>query len=224
MTRVITVLLVLTVALQMSILYRQNSASRLLPPASPVQDAPSGITIDITALPTKGNPDANIVMIEFSDYECPFCARHANTVAREIEEKLISKGTLRHVFANNPLPSHIHARLLAEAAICADKQGHFWELHNELFRSMPKSTNDVVAAAETVGADALQFQNCLANSRELLENIERDQKHASRLGLGGTPGFAIGTRGPNGAVTIKKLIRGAQPLSVFEKAISEASG
>jgi protein-disulfide isomerase len=223
MTRAIVVLLVLTVALQLSILYRQNASSRADRPEPSVQDAPSGVTIDLKSLPTKGSPNADIALIELSDYECPFCARHATTVANQIQDEFISKGTLLYAFANNPLPIHANAELLAEAAICAEKQDLFWQMHDALFQSMPKTKAEVLVAAEKVGTDPQQFENCLSDSRELLEKIEGDQKYARTLGLTGTPGFAIGTLAQNGSVAIKKIIVGAQTLSVFKDAFSEVS-
>src|SRR6185295_15547740 len=114
--RITVVLLTLTVLLQGVILYRQGG--RTPPKRESVLDAPKGTPLQLNRWPSEGNEQAKVVLIEFSDYECPFCARHATSVAGELKREFIDTGNLRHVFVNLPLPNHKNATPLATAAVC----------------------------------------------------------------------------------------------------------
>src|SRR6266850_6555168 len=146
LNRLVLPLVVLTVVMQATILYRQYRPPTLTgqPPSAKelVVDAAKDSIMDLDGLPTKGN-NGNLVLVEFSDYECPFCARHANGVAQQLEQKYISTGRIRYAFANNPLPIHQNAKFLASAAICAGKQGRYWGMHDRLFSAQPKSKDQV---------------------------------------------------------------------------------
>jgi len=204
-------------------LYKQSrpSASTRLR-AESVKSAPKGTVITIANLPQQGKADTNLVLVEFSDYECPFCARHATGVAAQLDKEFVGTGKMRHVFANNPLPMHHNAKLLATAAICAGEQGKYWQMHDVLFASKPQTKEDIVELAGKLPTNIELLQNCLNNNTEAAKRIEAESEQAKRLGLQGTPGFALGHSDAAGQVHVEKLIMGAIPFEVFKKAINES--
>ena len=189
-----------------------------------VTDAPSGIVVDISEMPVKGVRDAKLALIEFSDYECPYCQRHAATVFDELTERFVATGEVLYAFANHPLESHPNAVLLATAAICAGEQNLYWEMHDRIFTTRATTPFGILVLAEELveemALDSVAFQGCLERPEPPLE-IARDVKIAQDLGLVGTPGFALGRMNPDGTVVVEKLILGAQSLTVFDSAISE---
>lgn len=223
LNRLIVAMLALTIALQGILLYQQRKIV-VKPPAdrTALSDAPKGSVVTLDGLPIRGNPQAQIVAIEFSDYECPFCSRYATTVAKEVDDRFIRTGKIQYAFANNPLPMHRNAQLLAMAAICSGEQNHYWEMHDGLFLDKPQDRTAIVRVAENLGVANPKFEACLDGP--IVSQIGKDQKVAQQLNLTATPGFAIGIKESTGRVTIKKLIIGAQPIEVFEKAILSVSG
>jgi protein-disulfide isomerase len=126
-SRLILVLLTLTALMQVSIMYRQGGRTD---PAvrEPVRIAPEGAVVELVDMPVEGSKEASVVLIEFSDYECPFCQRHATGVGQELRGKYVTTGSIRYAFANNPLPMHQNARFMAAAAICAGQQEYYWQM------------------------------------------------------------------------------------------------
>jgi protein-disulfide isomerase len=222
--RLVTVLVSATLLLQTAILYKQyraSNASSQRPARPTVTDAPKDATLEVTGLPITGDPGAKVVLVEFSDYQCPFCKRHATGVGRELEQKFVATGKIRHAFVNNPLAIHSNARLLATAAICAKEQGHFWEMYDTLFQTVPKTKSEILLLTTSVVMDSNKFAACLDRSDEAEKQIKTDLELANKFQFTGTPSFAVGVVDVHGKVSIKKFIVGAQPLSVFEKTIDE---
>jgi protein-disulfide isomerase len=125
--RLVLVFMALMVVTQGVTLYKQRSAVAYppVPTQRPVvQNAPKGTIVETLGAPSKGNSAAKVVLIEFSDYECPFCAKHAIGAGLELEQRFVQSGKMRWAFLNNPLPIHPHARVFAKAAICAGQQGN----------------------------------------------------------------------------------------------------
>jgi len=220
--RLILSLLGLTVMIQGTILYRQYSdrPAAAVPAREPVREAPDGVVVDLGGLHVMGSPDAELVMIEFADYECPFCARHVTEVLPELKDQYISTGRMRYAFANNPLAIHSNAVLLATAAICAGEQGRYWEMHDRLFAMRPTGEDGLLAQAEEVEIHTSTFSDCLAAGRE--EQIERDLETATSLGITGTPTFAVGRATEANLVRVETIVTGAQPLATFENVIDQA--
>jgi protein-disulfide isomerase len=168
-----------------------------------------------------GSPNAKGVIVEFSDYECPFCARHATTVLPGLTAKFVEPGLVRYVLANNPLQMHPNARPLAFLAMCAGEQGRYWEMHDQLFLSKPDLQGGLIeAAGKEIGLDSQNLERCV-ESATYDRVIKRDQELAKRLGLVGTPAFALGRIENGNRVHALKLIRGAAPFSVFEDVLGE---
>ncbi len=158
--------------------------------------------------PAKGPADAPVVMIEFSDFQCPFCHR-AQPVVDQVMK--LYDGKVRHVFRQLPLEMHDNARGAAEASMCAADQGKFWELHDWMFQHQQDlSADSLKAKVGDLGLDAAAFATCLDGKKHAAE-VDKDLAEAQRLGITGTPGFVINGR----------LISGAQPLNAFTAIIDD---
>lgn len=218
-TRLILLLITLSIGMQATILYRQfrpigNSGRR-----NAVEDV-SPTPVDLSGRPLKGVRTAKVVLIEFSDFECPFCQRHAKGVAHEVDQQFVSTGKIEYAFVNNPLPNHGAANLLATAAICGGEQGRFWETYEVLFEKTPKTKEEIVEATKGQPWNHEDFSKCMVGTTQTAERIKKDAMTAKELGVSGTPSFALGKIGPDGRVVVTKIIRGAQPLTVFRDAIN----
>jgi protein-disulfide isomerase len=158
--------------------------------------------------PTHGPDDAPITLIEFSDYECPFCKKWNVEVYPRLTEKYGDQ--IRFVFRDFPLYSiHPNAIPAAEAAQCANEYGKYWEFHDLLFLSgKTLSRESYLAHAKQLDIDPAAFQTCV-DERRYQQEVEADYKFASELGIQSTPTFFI-----NGLAIV-----GAQPFEVFERII-----
>jgi len=158
--------------------------------------------------PSRGSPRAPITIVEFADYQCPFCVRAEATI-HAIEQA--HPGDVRVVFKNLPLPFHDLARPMAKAAVAADAQGRFWPMHDRLFAltgTVDRPALDRVA--RDLGLDVARFDRDL-DDPSLDARIDADDADAKALGVKGTPTFFVNGR----------RIVGAQPAAVFEKAIAK---
>ena len=173
------------------------------------QQAP---VIDTKALldddPVKGDSKAPITVIEFSDFQCPFCERFYTQTLPQIEENYIKTGKVKLVYRDFPLTSlHPMAQKTAEAAECADDQGKFWEYHNKIFENQAALSIDSLKKwAADLGLDTGEFNSCL-DSGKMASEVNKDLQEGSNAGVQGTPSFII-----NG-----QMVSGAQPYSVFQQ-------
>lgn len=165
----------------------------------------------------KGSEDAEVTIIEYSDFECPFCARFASDTLPQIQENYIDTGKVKFVYKHFPLSIHQVADEAAEAAECAGVQGSFYDMHDMLFerQSQWAGTSDPITVftgyAEDLGLDTGDFRSCL-ESGEFADKVAADFQEGSQAGVRGTPAFFVNGR----------LISGAQPYSVFREAIDAA--
>ena len=158
--------------------------------------------------PSRGPANAPITIIEFSEYQCPFCARVTPTL-KAIEQKYAGK--VRLVFKDFPLQNHQQAPKAAEAAHCAGDQGKYWELHDRLFANQQLlQVPELKKHAAAVGLDQAAFDQCLDSGKHT-ENVQADIEQGSQMGVGSTPTLYINGR----------LVTGAQPLALFESIIDE---
>ncbi len=187
---------------------------------SPIRDV--NVTMKVADDPYKGRTDAQITMVEFSDFQCPFCSRHTSSVLPQLEKNYIDTGRVRYVLRDFPLSFHKQAPKAHEAAHCAGEQDKYWQMHARLFANQKALHLDKLPKhAEAAGvADLASFQACL-DSGKYGERIKRSLADGSRLGIRGTPSFAIGTTGSDGEVTALKIVRGAQGYDVFQKVIDD---
>ncbi len=155
--------------------------------------------------PSRGNQQAKVVIVEFADFECQFCAKAHETV----NEVLKSYGNkVRLVFKHYPLSFHMKAAKAAEATACADEQGKFWELHDSLFESQELDLEAIKLQAKAAGVDEAKFDNCLDSGRTATL-VKRDLTAGQEVGVTGTPAFFI-----NGF-----MLSGAQPEEAFRRVI-----
>ncbi len=158
--------------------------------------------------PSKGPENAPITMIEFSDFECPFCL----TAFPTIQQVLSTYGDRIHfVYRHYPLANHPRARPAAEASACADEQGKFWAFHDRLFTNQQRlGDEDLKQHAAAVGLDAAQFNACY-DSRKYTAEVDADIRAGDEAGVSGTPAFYINGR----------MLSGAQPFEAFQRIIDE---
>ncbi len=146
------------------------------------------VQIPVEDSPVRGSNTASVTVVEFSDFQCPFCSRAAPIVTKLLAE---FKGQVRLVFKHLPLPFHPHARLAAAAAEAAREQGKFWEMHDLLFQNMDAlERSDLLGYAQQLGLDVSRFETALDNP-ETYARLERDLDQARRVGANGTPTFFV---------------------------------
>ncbi len=182
---------------------------------------PKDLVLSIEADPFKGSPTAPVTLIEFSDYQCPYCARHVRQTLPQIERDYIATGKVKYVFRDLPLTSiHKEAFKAAEAANCAGKQGKYWEMHDQLFAN-PKALRvmNLQTHALGIGLDLAAFKQCLSSGATAQE-IRDDVAEGTKAGVRGTPTFFIGRTNPtSSAVKVLRIIRGAQAYPKFQQAL-----
>lgn len=201
------------------------SSARVQGPTEPASrefataaDALNGRTVDVLGSPSKGSESAPVVMVEFSDFQCPYCGRFARDTLPSLEKRFVSTGQLRIVFRHLPLPNHQHAFGAAVASVCAAANGKFWRLHDLLFTSpsglSPSVLND---ATRLAGLDESVLRDCEA-SDSVRAKVDADVSAARALRLNTTPAFLIGRPAGN-VIKVEEAVMGAQPLSAFEAAL-----
>jgi protein-disulfide isomerase len=158
--------------------------------------------------PFRGPANAPITIIEFSEYQCPFCARVTPTL-KQIEEKYAGK--VRIVFKDFPLPNHAQAPKAAEAAHCAGEQGKYWQLHDRLFANQQQlQIPELKTHAGAIGLDQAAFDQCLDSGKHAA-NVQADVDLGASMGVQSTPTVYINGR----------VVTGAQPIGVFTSVIDE---
>ena len=177
--------------------------------------------INIQGAPIKGDKNAKLVLMEFSDYQCPFCSKVVRDAIPQIEKDYVGTGKMRHVFMNFPLPMHSNAMKASEAGLCAGDQGKFWEMHDKLFGNQQAlKPEDLVKHAEALGLDPSKFKECLDSGKHA-EDIKKEMAEGQRAGISGTPAFLIGYIEPDGKVRATKKVVGAQPYAAFKASIDD---
>ena len=165
---------------------------------------------------SRGSENAPVTMVEFTDYQCPFCERHFTDTQPQIEQNYIDTGKVRYLIRDMPLPIHPNAPAAAYAARCSADQGKYWEMHDLLFQKQTEwssgNTEELFSGyAGDVGLDVNLFTSCLSDGK-YKKAVDADMALAQKVGVGGTPAFVIN----------KELIIGAQPFAVFQQAIEKA--
>jgi protein-disulfide isomerase len=168
-----------------------------------------------------GNADAKVTIIEFSDYQCPYCRAFWKNTFPQLKSEYIDKGLARFVYRDFPLDYHDMSQKYAEATECAADQNKFWEMHDKIFAEQEKkgsgttisgiTVKDVKKWAQQIGLDSGAFGQCL-DSGKYADEVKKDFADAEKAGLDGIPSFVI-----NG-----QLLVGAQPFSAFKTAIDKA--
>ncbi|MBI1397375.1 MAG: thioredoxin domain-containing protein [Betaproteobacteria bacterium] len=176
-----------------------------------------GMTIHPEGAPQLGADDAPLMLIEFSDYQCPFCARHFHETMPKLREAFVDTGRLRYMVADFPIERlHPLALKASEAAHCAADQGKFWAMHDRLFQSQ-RALEPWNAHAEALGLDVAKFDECMSTGH-YAEEIRRNVAQAYRAGVTSTPVFLLAKVGEDGIQVVRRL-RGAAPFPVFKAEI-----
>ena len=160
--------------------------------------------------PIYGPKDAPITIIEYTDFQCPYCAK-AHDIVNEVKDKY--KGKIKMVLKHYPLPFHKEGKVAANASFCADEQGskYIWKLNDIMFKNQNKlKSSGLVELAKKIGLDTEKFSSCL-KSNKYMAKVEKDMAEGQKLKLNSVPAIFI-----NG-----KLINGAQPFDVFAEIINE---
>ena len=167
-----------------------------------------------------GNANAPLVMIEFTDYQCPYCRGFAVNTFPALKAKYIDTGKLQFVSRDFPLDFHPNALLAAHAARCAGDQGKYWEIRPVLFANgATLQQSGLLSYARDLSLNTATFQQCLEKETHAA-SIKVDLSDAQGAGIEGTPTFVLGRRSPSGAIEGLRIV-GAQPTASFEARIEE---
>lgn len=162
--------------------------------------------------PFLGDPKAPVTLVEFGDFQCPFCARFFQTTEQEIMEKYVKIGKVRFVYRDFPIAAiHSEAQKSAEAAECANEQGKFWPYHNMLYqRQSELGLQNYKKWAKELGLNPKQFNDCL-DSGKYAKEVEKDLQDGQAAGVNGTPTTFVNGR----------IVQGAVPFAQFATIIEE---
>ncbi|HEV8524984.1 MAG TPA: thioredoxin domain-containing protein [Terriglobales bacterium] len=163
--------------------------------------SPPVVEVALGDAPVRGSKNATVTLIEFADYECPYCQQTHPAIKRLVEE---FGDKVAIAYKDFPLPNHPNARKAAEASRCAREQGKYWEYHDRLFETKKYTTEDLKQHARALNLDAPQFDQCLASGRHVAA-IKSDFEQGRKLGISGTPSFFVNGRFFAGAVTYDML-------------------
>lgn len=199
---------------------------------------------------TLGNADAKIALIEYSDYQCPFCRKFKNESLKKIEEKFVANGTVTVIHKDYTLDFHPMAPVYAVAARCAGEQGKYWGMAEIIYAEQTKkgqgtitdfTAEDVKTWAQTIGLNAEQFNACL-ESGKFDSQIQANEQEGASIGISGTPGFYVGLLSATGKIAdaqclnqpggicevvsssgqkVGYYVSGAHPYTVFDQLITE---
>lgn len=228
-TKILTILISITLVLTIvnlsatiNIYYKINSVENLnstkefvaglVPQPAPI-NIPPPLKINMTTdgYSVLGSKDASVTIIEFSDFQCPFCEKFFTQTFPQIKKNYIQTGKIKYVYRDYPLDIHQYANKAAQAAKCGDEQGKFWEFHDKIFENQNSLNNESFSQfAKELGLNTNEFNNCLDSGRKV-QNVLKDFQDGNSYGVTGTPTFFI-----NG----KELV-GAQPYEVFQQIIEE---
>lgn len=187
--------------------------------AAPAQ-VPKSLKVKSDAIYVLGSSDAPLTMVEFTDYQCPFCGRFETTTFPEIKKNYIDTGKLRLILRDLPLSDlHPYALKAAQSVHCAGDQDKFWEMKELVFKNQTRlDVESLSGYAKDIKLDAVAYNSCMDDGKHLKE-IGAEAKYAQSLGITGTPTFILGKTA--GDTVEGRVIVGAQPYAVFAAAIDE---
>ena len=196
-------------------------------PQAPLPENGSPVKVSIDDDPLLGDKDAKLTMIDFSDYECPFCKRYFDDTFSQIKKEYIDTGKIKYVYRDLPLGFHANAHKEAQAAECAREQGGdtvYFKYHDEIFKRTTSNgtglaLDQLSIIANDIGLDGNKLQSCI-DSEKFKAEVDQDLADASTSGANGTPTFFIGKSTANGIIEGTKIV-GAQPFSAFQAEIDK---
>jgi len=204
---------------QQQIISRLDELKQLLQPSGqPVRPQPPS-TLDIRGDNFRGDSGARVAIIEYADFECPYCGEYERTTFPQILSEYIATGKVKYFYRDLPLQMHARALPAARAARCAGEQGKYWEMHDSLLaKQNALSAPALLDRAQTLGLDTAKFTEC-QSSDKYTADIQKSISEARGMGIEGTPTFFLGVVEPGGDVTIEKRFQGAPPFDVFKSSL-----
>lgn len=172
--------------------------------------------VSLAGAQTKGDANAKVAVIEYTDFQCPYCASFVNSGFRQLDDAYISTGKILFAFRNLPLTNlHPDALKAAEAGQCAARQGKFWEMHDLLFEA-PHNLKEpsLLERARKLRLDIAAFETCLKGSGTV--PVRQEMSAARALRITGTPTFLIGTLQADGNVKVTHRMSGFQSFAAFQ--------
>ncbi|MGL5906577.1 MAG: DsbA family protein [Shewanella sp.] len=169
--------------------------------------------------PSLGDPQAQLAIVEFSDFQCPYCKRFLDTTFSQLKQTYIDSGKVQYLVKNFPLTFHANAEPAAIAAYCAGEQGAYWPMRDKLFANMTVLNDGLYTQlANELKLDMKQFNHC-QTAVETKAQIAADRALGSKLGVQGTPSFVIGTL-KDKQLLAPELLVGAQDFNAFSAVIT----
>ncbi|MDP2838293.1 MAG: thioredoxin domain-containing protein [Candidatus Moranbacteria bacterium] len=206
----------------------QQPSGNGAPSAQQPDNQPSGpVKVSVDDDPVMGDKNAPLTLIEFSDYECPFCKKSFTNLLPDLKKHYIDTGKVKLVYRDFPLSFHANAEKEAEAAECARSQSSdamYFKFHDQIFTKTTAggtglALTELPVIAKNLGLNVNQFQQCLDSGR-FKDEVAKDMADGSAAGVSGTPSWIIGDSSKDGQIE-GQLIIGAQPFSVFKTIIDE---
>ena len=205
---------------------RPKNVATTVDPAKIVPGEPQGYLL--------GKPDAPVQVIEFADFECPACGQFATLAEPDIRKRLVDAGTISYRFYDYPLPMHKNTWAASNAAACADEQGKFWEMHDQLFNAQDQWNGQATSRpkgkfmeyAKALGLNVDQWEACF-DARKYQARIKANEQMATKRGASQTPTFVIGDKMIGGAISFdrfKALVDSALVLAKADSAKPAGAG
>jgi len=180
------------------------------------------ITLNVGGEPFRGSALARVAILEYSDFDCSYCAKYATEVYPLLDHLYVQGGQVKYFFRDMPGQDHLNALFKARVARCAGDQDKFWEAHDLLFKDQrPFDAPGLARFAESLKLDGTQFNACITSDRHL-DAINRSAMSAARIRLRGTPAFLLGTLSEDGTILrATKVIMGGDSLETFRGVLED---
>jgi protein-disulfide isomerase len=192
------------------------------PPMSATPAPAERVTVGMGSAPVLGRDDAPVTIVEFTDYQCPFCQQFHLTAFQDMKRDYVDAGKVRYASRDLPLAMHPNAMSAAHAARCAGEQHKFWQMRNALIANANQLGPDRYSAlADEVQLDRPSFQQCLAEER-FKAQIAQDTSEAEAVGITGTPSFVVGRSAGDSVEGV--LLVGALPYATFDTTLKGLLG
>ena len=186
--------------------------------AAPGSQPQAHLVANVNGEPFRGDAKARVAIMEYSDFDCPFCGHYSREIYPLLDAAYVKSGKIKYFFRDLPLPDHPQAPFKANLARMAGEQGKFWEAHDWLFaHQTPMDEKGVDLFAKTLGLDRAKLEAGI-ESRKYTMAIQRSMDSARHMQISGTPAFLIGTLSPDGQVfTATKVFMGAESFDEFKE-------
>lgn len=192
------------------------------PPPTVTGAVPSEpISLLASSTARKGNPNASVVVIEYSDFQCPFCGAFAGQTLPALDREYVQSGKAQFVYRHFPLSIHPFARAASVAAECSRRQGRFWEMHDGLYRDAKDMSREAIGSlVREIGLDVPAYSSCADGDGAVA--VESDIKSGQELDVKATPTLFIGRLVPNERVKLLRRLTGMVELGALRAHLDEA--